>query len=122
MGNDNNKQHIAAVLSVEQNSVRCAGNWTVSEIHSLEQQLPSVQWPEQAMLTLDMQAVQRMDTSGAWLLARTVRDLEAQGKQVSLHGLSSGAIVVGFGSRGWQCVASSEAHQANAVSVCPGPE
>jgi phospholipid/cholesterol/gamma-HCH transport system permease protein len=91
MGNNNNKQHIAAVLSVEQNSVRCAGNWTVSEIHSLEQQLPSMQWPEQAMLTLDMQAVQRMDTSGAWLLARTVRDLEAQGKQVSLHGLSSGA-------------------------------
>ena len=91
MGNNNNKQHTAAVLLVEDSSVRCAGNWTVTDIHALEQQIPSVQWPEQAMLTFDMQAVQRMDTSGAWLLARTVRDLEAQGKQVSLQGLSSGA-------------------------------
>ena len=91
MGNNNNNQQTAAVLSVEDSLVRCAGNWTVTDIHALEQQIPSVQWPEQAMLTFDMQAVLRIDTSGAWLLARTVRDLEAQGKQVSLHGLSSGA-------------------------------
>jgi len=91
MGNNNNNQQTAAVLSVQDSLVRCAGNWTVTDIHALEQQIPSVQWPEQAMLTFDMQAVLRIDTSGAWLLARTVRDLEAQGKQVSLHGLSSGA-------------------------------
>jgi len=91
MGNNNNNQQTAAVLSVQDSLVRCAGNWTVTDIHALEQQIPSVQWPEQAMLTFDMQAVQRMDTSGAWVLARTVRDLEAQGKQVSLHGLSAGA-------------------------------
>ena len=91
MGNNNNNQQTAAVLSVEDSLVRCAGNWTVTDIHALEQQLPSAQWPKQAMLTFDMQAVQRMDTSGAWLLARTVRDLEAQGKQVSLQGLSAGA-------------------------------
>jgi len=91
MGNNNNNQQTAAVLSVQDSLVRCAGNWTVTDLHALELQLPHVKWPEQTMLTFDMQAVQLMDTSGAWILARTVHDLEAQGKQVSLQGLSSGA-------------------------------
>jgi phospholipid/cholesterol/gamma-HCH transport system permease protein len=91
MGNKKNKQQTAAILLVEENSVRCMGNWTVADLHALEQQLPGVQWPEQARLTFDMRDVQHMDTSGAWLLVRTVRDLEAQGTQVSLHGLAPGA-------------------------------
>ena len=88
---DKHQHQTAAMLSVEDNAVRCAGNWTVADLHPLEHQLPSVKWPEQAELTFDMQAVQLMDTSGAWLLARTVHDLEARGTQVSLQGLSSGA-------------------------------
>ena len=91
MGNNTDNQQTDAVLLVEENSVRCTGNWTVTDLYALEQQLPGVQWPEQAMLTFDLHEVQKMDTSGAWLLARTVRNLEAQGKQVSLDGLSSGA-------------------------------
>ncbi len=91
MGNKINKQQTAAFLLVEENSVRCTGNWTVDDLHTLEQQLPGVQWPEQAKLTFDMREVQYLDTSGAWLLARTVRDLETRGTDVTLHGLSSGA-------------------------------
>jgi phospholipid/cholesterol/gamma-HCH transport system permease protein len=91
MGNKTNNNQMAAVLLLEENTVRCAGNWTVTDLHSLEQQLPSVQWPEQATLTFDMHAVQYMDTSGAWLLARTVRDLETRGTRVSMQGLSAGA-------------------------------
>jgi phospholipid/cholesterol/gamma-HCH transport system permease protein len=91
MGNKTNNNQTAAVLSVEDTTVQCAGNWTVADLHSLEHHLPSVKWPEQATLTFDMHAVQIMDTSGAWLLARTVRDLEAEGTQVALQGLSSGA-------------------------------
>ena len=71
--------------------MRCAGNWTVADLHPLEQKLHTIKWPEQATLTFDMQAVPIMDTSGAWLLSRTVKELEARGTQVSLHGLSSGA-------------------------------
>jgi phospholipid/cholesterol/gamma-HCH transport system permease protein len=91
MGNKTNNNQTAAVLSVEDNTVQCAGNWTVADLHTLELQLPTIKWPEQAALTFDMHAVQLMDTSGAWLLARTVRDLEARGTQVTLQGLSSGA-------------------------------
>lgn len=90
------KKHIkrdktAALLSVEGNTVRCAGHWTVTDLHSLEQQLSHIKWPKQATFTFDMQAVPIMDTSGAWLLSRTVKELEARGTQVSLQGLSSGA-------------------------------
>ena len=90
MGNKRNNNQMAAVLLLEEDAVRCAGNWTVTDLHSLEQQLPGVQWPEQVTLTFDMHAVQQMDTSGAWLLARTVRELEARGTRVSLQGLSAG--------------------------------
>ncbi|KPK38114.1 MAG: hypothetical protein AMJ69_09335 [Gammaproteobacteria bacterium SG8_47] len=91
MGTSAHKHATAAVLMVEEGSVRCMGNWTVAEMHPLEQQLPHIRWPEQATLTFDMQAVQRMDTSGAWLLARTVQNLNSKGIQVSLHGLAPGA-------------------------------
>jgi phospholipid/cholesterol/gamma-HCH transport system permease protein len=91
MGIKTNKNQTAAVLSVEDNTVRCAGHWTVTDLHPLEQQLPTIKWPKQGTLTFDMQAVPFMDTSGAWLLSRTVKELEARGMQVSLHGLSSGA-------------------------------
>ncbi len=92
MGMKTNKHHqTAAMLSVEDNAVRCAGNWTVSGLPPLEHQLPRVKWPEQAALTFDMHDVQLMDTSGAWLLSRTVKQLEARGTRVTLQGLSSGA-------------------------------
>ena len=91
MGTKTNKNQTAAVLSVEDNTVRCAGHWTVADLHSLEQKLPRVQWPDQATLIFDMTAVQLMDTSGAWLLSRTVHELEGRGTQVSLQGLSAGA-------------------------------
>jgi len=87
MGTNTGSHQTAAVLSVEGSAVRCAGNWTVADLHPLDQQLPRMRWSDQATLTFDMQAVQRMDTSGAWLLARTLRDLEARGTQVTLHGL-----------------------------------
>lgn len=93
MGKKTNKHQdqTAAVLSLGDSTVRCAGHWTVTDLHPLEQQLPTIKWPEQATLTFDMQAVSIMDTSGAWLLSRTVKELEARGTQVSLRGLSSGA-------------------------------
>ena len=85
------RNQTAAVVSLEGNVVRCAGHWTVADLHSLEKHLPGIKWPEQAALTFDLQAVPIMDTSGAWLLSRTVKKLEARGTQVSLQGLSAGA-------------------------------
>lgn len=68
-------------------SVRCSGTWTVRGIAALEQQLADFPWPEGGELLLDGAGVSALDTSGAWLLHRTVRQLERQGRAVRIDGL-----------------------------------
>lgn len=67
--------------------VRCSGSWTVQGIARLEQQLKDVDWPVTADLEIDSSAISALDTSGAWLLHRTISELEQQGKSVRVTGL-----------------------------------
>jgi len=68
-------------------AVRCTGAWTVRGIARLEQQLADFSWPTATELTLDGSAISALDTSGAWLLHRTIHMLEQQGRSVALGGL-----------------------------------
>lgn len=68
-------------------TVRCTGAWIVRGIARLEQQLTRVAWPETDDLVFDCTALTALDTSGAWLLQRTVRELEQRGRQVAITGL-----------------------------------
>lgn len=67
--------------------VRCTGAWTVRGIAQLEQQLAAFSWPAGKELVIDGSAISSFDTSGAWVLHRTIRLLEQQGRSVQAQGL-----------------------------------
>lgn len=82
--------------------VCCTGNWTLRSMMHLEKQLDSFSWPDTGEIMLDAAAVRAMDTSGAWLLHRTIRALEARGQTVRLRGLRPefNALVAAIVARG----------------------
>lgn len=67
--------------------VRCAGAWTVRGIVGLERSLEAVAWPGGTELVIDASAISVLDTSGAWLLHRTISELEKRGRTVRVNGL-----------------------------------
>jgi len=67
--------------------MRCAGPWTVRGIAQIEKQLEALSWPTGRELVIDGSAMSALDTSGAWLLHRTVRALEKQGCTVRMQAL-----------------------------------
>ncbi|MDA8108517.1 MAG: MlaE family lipid ABC transporter permease subunit [Betaproteobacteria bacterium] len=67
--------------------LRCAGAWVVHSIAGLERRLDAIEWPAAGSLVIDASAVDAMDTSGAWVLQRTVRALRARGREVELRGM-----------------------------------
>jgi len=79
--------HTDAATATEIIKVRCTGTWTVQGIAQLEQQLKDIAWPVAADLEIDSSAISALDTSGAWLLHRTVSTLEQQGSNVRIIGL-----------------------------------
>ncbi len=67
--------------------LRCAGAWVLRGIAGLETRLARLPRSGSGELTIDASAVSAMDTSGAWLLHRTMRDLKREGRSVELRGL-----------------------------------
>jgi phospholipid/cholesterol/gamma-HCH transport system permease protein len=70
----------------ETTAVRCSGAWTVHRLAQLENQLDTLAWPD-GELVVDGSALSALDTSGAWLLHRTMRTLEDGGHKIGLQGL-----------------------------------
>jgi phospholipid/cholesterol/gamma-HCH transport system permease protein len=75
------------VISMDGSSMRCSGFWIVREIAQLEAHLTRITWPKTGDLVFDCSALSALDTSGAWLLQRTVHELEARGQKVMFIGL-----------------------------------
>ena len=67
--------------------VRCAGRWTVQELAALDERLAQHPWPQRGDVTIDASALAALDTSGAWLMQRTIRALEARGCTVQVSGM-----------------------------------
>ncbi len=95
-------------------SPHCAGAWTVHGIAALEERLDVGSWPEAAAVVIDGSAISVLDTSGAWLLQRTVRELEQQGHKVRVQGLRPG-----FASL-LQLIAAREIAEHVAAPAVPG--
>ena len=66
---------------------RCSGAWTVHGIADLAGRLDPRSWPQEGNVVIDGSAITALDTSGAWLLRRTMHGLEIEGRQVRLEGL-----------------------------------
>jgi phospholipid/cholesterol/gamma-HCH transport system permease protein len=75
-----------ARLRIGTDSIFCTGSWTTGEIASLEHLLRQTRWPAGDM-TFDCSALTALDTSGAYLLLKTVHTLEQQNRTITLSGL-----------------------------------
>ncbi len=67
--------------------VRCAGDWTLHRMVELERALAAVEWPQGGAVVIDGSGISLLDTSGAWLLHRTVRELAPKGREARIQGL-----------------------------------
>jgi len=71
------------------NIVRCGGAWILSGIAELERKIDTLSWPTTESWQFDVTAIAAMDTAGAWLLHRTISQLEVKGCTVSVQGQRS---------------------------------
>jgi phospholipid/cholesterol/gamma-HCH transport system permease protein len=77
----------ASAGGIAAGAARCTGQWTVAGIVGLERSIDSLRWPPAGEVAIDASAIAALDTAGAWLLQRTVRDLEARGLAIRVVGL-----------------------------------
>ena len=63
------------------------GDWLVGSAVALDRRLRELRIPAGRPVSIDLAAVDRIDTAGAWLLLRTERDLSARGSTVELRNL-----------------------------------
>src|SRR5437763_4204563 len=64
--------------------LRAQGDWLVGSAAELDRRLHALDLPERQHVRLDLADVQRLDTTGAWLLLRTENALADRGNQVEL--------------------------------------
>ncbi len=67
--------------------LRCSGMWTLQGIPLLERHLAQLAWPASGAVIFDGAAVTALDSAGAWLLYRTLRQLERKGLSVTIRGV-----------------------------------
>ncbi|MEN3952114.1 MlaE family lipid ABC transporter permease subunit [Iodidimonas sp. SYSU 1G8] len=67
-------------------TLQAGGAWIVGHSPSLYQTLEALKPRGEAPIIVDLSRIERLDTAGAWLLYRTVRDLRAQGLDVEYTG------------------------------------
>jgi len=68
--------------------VRCSGEWVLSQLPALQRALARSVWPNGALL-FELEGITALDSAGAWLLQRTLRQLEQRGSEVSCVGLAA---------------------------------
>ena len=81
---DLDREAAAGALTRE---ARCTGTWTLEGVASLERRIEALNWPRAGELVIDGTGISALDSSGAWLLQRTARDLRARGVATRIAGL-----------------------------------
>ena len=67
--------------------LKAAGEWLVASAAELDRRLRALDAPEGRQVALDLGGIDRLDTTGAWLLLRTERELAARGNRVEILNL-----------------------------------
>ena len=81
----------ASIWISDDGVLHCQGEWALSHLESLERQIRSAPIREQSSLVCDASGIATMDTGGAWILWRTLKDLEQKGCRIDFRGLSPDA-------------------------------
>jgi phospholipid/cholesterol/gamma-HCH transport system permease protein len=80
----------ATILASEEQGetvLRAGGEWLVVCAADLDQRLHNLDLPQGRHVTVDLAGVDRLDSTGAWLLLRTEHELAARGNDVELANL-----------------------------------
>ncbi|MGH8272834.1 MAG: ABC transporter permease [Gammaproteobacteria bacterium] len=77
-------------IRLDGNTIRLSGRWTSETLESTLTQIPR-KIPPTGELTVDLAEVNALDTSGAWFIERSVRNLRRDGREVRFASLSAGA-------------------------------
>jgi len=82
--------------------LRCGGDWTIQHAADLEKQILALPTTLSGVLACDAAAIEAMDTSGAWLLQRSLDQLKLRGCSVALDGLTADfSALMQTVARGW---------------------
>jgi len=76
----------AGLEQVDSTTWRCHGRWTVDGLGRFARELDADAFPGSGAVTLRGEAVQAMDTAGAWLLRSLLRQLAARDRPVETRG------------------------------------
>ena len=79
---------VARIYFTPHGILQCEGSWTLNHLKELELQIASLAQPFPGRINCTAEAIDAMDTGGAWLLQRTLNRFEHSGCSVSLNGLS----------------------------------
>jgi phospholipid/cholesterol/gamma-HCH transport system permease protein len=77
----------ATIVAAEESGaliMRAEGSWIVTGAAELDRRLHALALPTGRQVTLDLAGVDRLDTTGAWLLLRTEHALSSRGNSVAL--------------------------------------
>jgi phospholipid/cholesterol/gamma-HCH transport system permease protein len=66
--------------------MRCSGEWTLQGIPLLERQIAQLAWPASGALIFEGAPVAALDSAGAWMIHRTLQQLERRGLSVTIQG------------------------------------
>ena len=72
-----------AWIRLDGDRLELGGAWTIGASARLDKQLRGLDAPGQGPLTIDASGLEKLDSSGAWLLLRTRRALEEGGRKVT---------------------------------------
>ncbi len=90
------------IFFTSEGALRCEGAWTLDHLADLERQLDLLPAAFAGRINCEAGAIEAMDTSGAWLLRRTLTGFERRGCAVSLTGLSADFVaLLQTVARGW---------------------
>lgn len=78
----------SAVLDPHSATLICSGEWILPRAAKIETDLRACAWPR-GKLTVNASGIERLDTSGAWLLHRTLKTLRLAGQEIELHGMKA---------------------------------
>src|SRR5690242_7540080 len=71
-----------AWFKIEQGVFKAGGEWTIAQSARLDRQLRDLDAGPGETIAMDAASVERLDSTGAWLLLRTRRALEKAGRTV----------------------------------------
>lgn len=85
------KEKNSASIEHRENVLLCSGDWTILHLQEAEKASHDLSPPSSKILSIDLTTVNTMDTSGAWLLKRLVRQHQGDGVSLTLVGLNAEA-------------------------------